>query len=84
MDDMVVHARALTVDRDLYQVGAEVFYSSAQREESAEATIIGVDWNRGAGPIVMETDDNHIYLGQPWEVTLKPTTIEEIDAYLGL
>lgn len=47
-----------------------------------DAEVTEIDWQRGAGPILVRTETDEILCLHPWEIERKATTLAEIDALL--
>lgn len=84
--------RALAVDRSRWQVGLEAWGRWQQGDRMVLWTVVEVDWNRGAGPILCEWYDEEtgatvMAMLQPWELTPDddiPKTLDEVFEFLGI
>ena len=68
-----------------FHVGQQVSFHDHLRNKGVDATILAIDWDNLAGPIIVQTDDsagNEIMRCLPWEITIPPSSPEEIQRYL--
>lgn len=78
--------KALSVVREDWRQGLEVFGYCAETDRNETWIIIGVDWTRAAGPVLCEREgwsSPRLAFFQPWELTKVPTSLEEVEAFLS-
>lgn len=83
--------RALSVRRKDWKVGKEAWGPFYAQDRQVLWTIVDVDWNRGAGPLICQWFDEdagctHQSFFQPWDLTPDddvPRTLDEVRAFLN-